>query len=333
MASNGHIMDLPKSKLGVDLDNDFEPEYVPIRAKNQALAKIQTAAQTADAHLARARPRPRGRGDRVASGRRAQGRAAPVARLTFNEITQRAVQQALERAARARHEPRERAAGAPRARPAGGLQGEPVRVAHRALRPVRRTRAERGAAADLRARGRDPARSSPRSTGRSRSTTSRPKRRALHGAARARRRPTISSRGQIRGEGAPGARALALTIELGATAARRRRRDRAAARASAARRSSPARSSRRRSTGSASPAKRTMAIAQQLYEGVALGPEGSVGLITYMRTGFAASRRARRSPTIRELAGTDARPGVRARVAAPVQEPQGRAGRARGDPA
>ena len=47
MASNGHIMDLPKSKLGVDIDNDFEPVYVPIRTKNQALAKIQAAAKDA----------------------------------------------------------------------------------------------------------------------------------------------------------------------------------------------------------------------------------------------------------------------------------------------
>src|SRR5258706_15523187 len=35
MASNGHIMDLPKSKLGVDIENDFEPQYEPIKGKNQ----------------------------------------------------------------------------------------------------------------------------------------------------------------------------------------------------------------------------------------------------------------------------------------------------------
>ena len=45
LASNGHIMDLPKSQLGVDLENNFEPEYVPIRTKNQALAKIRSAAR------------------------------------------------------------------------------------------------------------------------------------------------------------------------------------------------------------------------------------------------------------------------------------------------
>jgi DNA topoisomerase-1 len=47
LASNGHVMDLPKSKLGVDLDNEFEPEYEPIRGKNSALAKIRVAARRA----------------------------------------------------------------------------------------------------------------------------------------------------------------------------------------------------------------------------------------------------------------------------------------------
>ena len=46
LASNGHIMDLPKSELGVDIENSFEPKYVPIRGKTQALAKIKTAARS-----------------------------------------------------------------------------------------------------------------------------------------------------------------------------------------------------------------------------------------------------------------------------------------------
>ena len=50
------------------------------------------------------------------------------------------------------------------------------------------------------------------------------------------------------------------------------------------RRSSPRSCSRRRRASCASPPKRTMALAQRLYEGVELGDEGPVGLITYMRT-------------------------------------------------
>jgi DNA topoisomerase-1 len=96
LASNGHIMDLPKSKLGVDLENDFEPEYELIRTKNQAVAKIQAAARTAERiYLA---PDPDREGEAIAwhlstvlkSARR------PVQRLTFNEITERAVKAALE---------------------------------------------------------------------------------------------------------------------------------------------------------------------------------------------------------------------------------------------
>src|SRR5262249_56698404 len=45
LASNGHIMDLPKSKLGVDVENDFEPQCEPIHGKRAVLAKIRVAAR------------------------------------------------------------------------------------------------------------------------------------------------------------------------------------------------------------------------------------------------------------------------------------------------
>ena len=96
LASNGHIMDLPKSELGVDLDNDFEPQYVPIRGKTAALAKIRAAAQHADRiYLA---PDPDREGEAIAwhlAGALKSARR-PIARLTFNEITERAVKLALE---------------------------------------------------------------------------------------------------------------------------------------------------------------------------------------------------------------------------------------------
>ncbi len=96
LASNGHVMDLPKSQLGVDLDNDFEPEYVPIRGKNAALAKIRVAARkAANIYLA---PDPDREGEAIAWHLAGQlkGVKRPVRRLTFNEITQRAVREALE---------------------------------------------------------------------------------------------------------------------------------------------------------------------------------------------------------------------------------------------
>ncbi|MCC6652190.1 MAG: type I DNA topoisomerase [Candidatus Eisenbacteria bacterium] len=96
MASNGHVMDLPKSQLGVDLENNFEPEYVPIRTKNQALGKIRAAARHA-AHIYLA-PDPDREGEAIAwhLAMALEGAKCPIQRLTFNEITQRAVTEALQ---------------------------------------------------------------------------------------------------------------------------------------------------------------------------------------------------------------------------------------------
>ena len=38
MASNGHVRDLPKSQLGIDVEHDFEPKYITIRGKGDILA-------------------------------------------------------------------------------------------------------------------------------------------------------------------------------------------------------------------------------------------------------------------------------------------------------
>ena len=40
-ASNGHVRDLPKSQLGVDPENDFEPKYITIRGKGEILANLR----------------------------------------------------------------------------------------------------------------------------------------------------------------------------------------------------------------------------------------------------------------------------------------------------
>ena len=96
MASNGHIMDLPKSKLGVDIENGFEPQYEPIKTKQQTLSKLQEAAKNADRiYLA---PDPDREGEAIAWHLAGALKSAkrPVQRLTFNEITERAVKLALE---------------------------------------------------------------------------------------------------------------------------------------------------------------------------------------------------------------------------------------------
>ena len=47
MASVGHIRDLPKSKLGIDIENDFEPEYIPIRGKGDLIKELKKEAKQA----------------------------------------------------------------------------------------------------------------------------------------------------------------------------------------------------------------------------------------------------------------------------------------------
>ena len=42
-ASGGHVRDLPKSQMGVDIEHDFEPKYITIRGKGDILAKIGRA--------------------------------------------------------------------------------------------------------------------------------------------------------------------------------------------------------------------------------------------------------------------------------------------------
>ena len=41
IASNGHVRDLPKSQMGVDVENDFEIKYITIRGKGELLAKLR----------------------------------------------------------------------------------------------------------------------------------------------------------------------------------------------------------------------------------------------------------------------------------------------------
>jgi DNA topoisomerase-1 len=98
LASNGHIMDLPKSQLGVDVDHDFEPEYVLIPSKRAVVAKIRAAARHAAViYLA---PDPDREGEAIACHLAEQLKSVkgPIRRLTFNEITQRAVTEALQNA-------------------------------------------------------------------------------------------------------------------------------------------------------------------------------------------------------------------------------------------
>ena len=99
-ASLGHIKDLPKSKLGVDIEGDFTAEYNVIPGKEKVVAKLKKLAKSAPAiYLA---PDPDREGEAIAAhlaqelGDGKKKNAKPVHRVTFNEITKRAVQDAFQ---------------------------------------------------------------------------------------------------------------------------------------------------------------------------------------------------------------------------------------------
>ena len=46
VASNGHVRDLPKSTMGIDMENDYEPKYITIRGKGDKLAELRRYAKT-----------------------------------------------------------------------------------------------------------------------------------------------------------------------------------------------------------------------------------------------------------------------------------------------
>jgi DNA topoisomerase-1 len=106
LASVGHVKDLPTNKLGVDLDNNFTPQYVTIKGKSKILAEIKRKAREADAVFLA--PDPDREGEAIAwhiaeelgvgaNGKPGATKDRPkVYRVLFHEITERAIRRALE---------------------------------------------------------------------------------------------------------------------------------------------------------------------------------------------------------------------------------------------
>ena len=96
-ASVGHLKDLPKKKLGVDVDNNFAPDYITIRGKGKILSELKAAAKKADnIYLA---PDPDREGEAIAfhiSNEIAKISKGKIYRVMFNEITKKAVTEAIQ---------------------------------------------------------------------------------------------------------------------------------------------------------------------------------------------------------------------------------------------
>jgi DNA topoisomerase-1 len=102
-ATVGHIMDLPEKKLGVDVENGFTPDLVPIPGKEKTIAELKSAAKDSKEVLIATDPDREGEAiaAHVATQiapKRGSGPRMPIKRVLFHEITKDAVQRAIQNA-------------------------------------------------------------------------------------------------------------------------------------------------------------------------------------------------------------------------------------------
>ena len=291
-ASLGHVKDLPKSTLGVDTNNEFETDYVVIPGKEKVVAKLKKLAASADAiYLA---PDPDREGEAIAAhlageldengakhkkakkAKKGEPEVPPrIQRVTFNEITKRAVQAAFEH---------------PRAIDQNLVDAQQARrvldrLVGYQVSPLLWDKVRRGLSA-----GRVQTVALRLIVEREREIKAFEKKEywTLDAQLAAGKPPSFDARflgkGEEKieipnGEEAEKIRAVLETADWVVRSVDKKERRRNAA--------PPFTTSKLQQDSSRKlrfSVKRTMMIAQRLYEGVDLGEEGSIGLITYMRT-------------------------------------------------
>ncbi len=95
VASNGHVRDLPKSQMGIDIENDYEPKYITIRGKGDILAKLRKEVKKADKIYLATDPDREGEAISWHLSQALKLEDKNVRRISFNEITQNAVKASL----------------------------------------------------------------------------------------------------------------------------------------------------------------------------------------------------------------------------------------------
>ena len=97
VASMGHIRDLPKSKIGVDIEHDFEPEYINIRGKGDLIKSLKKDAKTANKVYLATDPDREGEAIAWHLAHILEIPEDSVCRVTFNEITKETVQESIKK--------------------------------------------------------------------------------------------------------------------------------------------------------------------------------------------------------------------------------------------
>ena len=97
-ASMGHVRDLPKSQMGIDIENDFEPKYITIRGKGELLSKLRKEAKSADKVYLATDPDREGEAISWHLVTALNLENKDISRITFNEITKDAVKKSIKEA-------------------------------------------------------------------------------------------------------------------------------------------------------------------------------------------------------------------------------------------
>jgi len=95
VASNGHVRDMPKSSMGIDFENDYEPKYITIRGKGEKLAELRRHVKKADKVYLATDPDREGEAISWHLANSLKLEDKKTARITFNEITKPAVKESL----------------------------------------------------------------------------------------------------------------------------------------------------------------------------------------------------------------------------------------------
>ena len=97
IASNGHVRDLPKSTMGIDVDHDFEPKYITIRGKGEILAQLRKEVKKADKVFLATDPDREGEAISWHLYNALKLQDKKCSRITFNEITKEAVRNSIKK--------------------------------------------------------------------------------------------------------------------------------------------------------------------------------------------------------------------------------------------
>ena len=98
VASNGHVRDLPKSQMGIDVENDYEPKYITIRGKGDILSKLRKEVKKADKVYLATDPDREGEAISWHLFHTLKLDPKTTSRITFNEITKNAVKNSIKEA-------------------------------------------------------------------------------------------------------------------------------------------------------------------------------------------------------------------------------------------